>query len=164
MSEMVYKTVLRFPLPYRGWSEREVLDDLKESVEQLSKGSDALYWYEDDEDFEECSSWYLDDNLIRLIRYENKRYVLDYIIGEARDDYLDELVSLSEINNIANSLCEVFNVDKESVLLHTYGWYTGVDEPIPKDIPGNSWYKRRELQWDREITLKDGELHLEKNN
>lgn len=126
MSTMIYKTVLRFPLPYKG-SPKEVLDAIREETEGLLEGSETIYWYDEDNDYEACSSWWLDDKLIRLAHWGDE-YAIDYIIAKG-EDYYDEVISFNKMAEIVDSLCELLNVNKDNVILHSYSWYTGVDEP-----------------------------------
>jgi hypothetical protein len=67
--------------------------------------------------------------------YDNDRWGIDLILHHESDykTYIEmnsNGLSLSEFDQLASSMSQVFGVDRKNVRLLSYTWYNGSDEPI----------------------------------
>jgi hypothetical protein len=67
--------------------------------------------------------------------YEGNRWGVDLVLHHESDyttyiEWKSNGLSLDEFDQLANSMSQVFGVDKKLVRLPSYTWYNGADEPI----------------------------------
>jgi len=132
MSEMIYKTVLRFPLPqYGGWGVECVLESIETIVKDLPK-LDIDELCDEDDCEEHCFGWAFHNGKIRLVSdWHTCTYAIDYILCEGGElNYTGHCIHFGAIQQSVFQLCNMFDVFQPSVHLHIYRWYNGSDEPI----------------------------------
>jgi hypothetical protein len=67
----------------------------------------------------------------RPLRVSGKRiYGVEYLLPNKGDEYYPVYkIGLKELNRIIDTMVEIFEVDPSEVVIHSYTWYNGTDEP-----------------------------------
>lgn len=89
-----------------------------------------------------------DDGTVNFFRYEanpgefqeafelsyrgsgNQKVGVEYVFGHKKEEDMDERISLNVINEIAEKMTKLFQIDPDTLCIFSYSWYNGSDEPV----------------------------------
>lgn len=121
------KIVLRAEFPqFQGKTRTEVFPFYKEILGE----ADEVNEWEGEIDYFKYSGKYQP-----AYEYKSKRWGVDWVLHHETDNKVyiemkENGVSLADFEKMANSMSELFGIEKSNVRLTSYTWYNGVDEPI----------------------------------
>lgn len=126
MSCMERKTILRAKIPFLKDFSRNLVYEYFENI--LGKANEVEIW--DDE-----IEYFRYDTEIQPVEDNEGNWGVDYVFHHSSDytTYIDNKsngITLTEFQNKAFELANLFGIEPNSIKLMSYDWYNGGDEPI----------------------------------